>query len=123
MNIYYKTPRFCNLCNHPYENVSHVLNGCRELKNIYSKRHNRLIDLIHDKIKPAPNVTVIKDGTLSPNVFQSTNNGSFETTNRRQDITIIKRSTYSRDSSPIWYTHTRDISGKIWKELPIMHWS
>ena len=93
MHIYYKTPRFCKLCNHPYENVSHVLNGCRELKNIYSKRHNRLIDLIHDKIKPAPNVTVIKDGILSPNLFQNTNNGSFITTYRRPDITIINRET------------------------------
>ena len=91
MHIYYKTPRFCKLCNHPYENESHVLNGCRELKNIYSKRHNRLVDLIHGKIKPTPNVTVIKDGILTPSVFQDTNQNSFVTTHRRPDITIIDR--------------------------------
>ena len=39
MHIYYKTPRNCNLCNHPHENNSHVLNGCNELRSILlSKR-------------------------------------------------------------------------------------
>ena len=93
MFIYYKTPRFCTLCNHPHENVSHVLNGCRELKNIYSKRHNRIVDLVHNKIKPTQFVTVIKDGILTPSVFQNSNNDSFDTTHRHPDITIINRDT------------------------------
>ena len=93
MHIYYKTPRNCNLCNHPHENNSHVLNGCNELRSIYSKRHNRLVDLVHGKIQATANVTVIKDGILTPNNFQSTNNDSFGTTHRRPDITIINRET------------------------------
>ena len=70
-----------------------MLNGCDELRSIYSKRHNRLVDLVHGKIQATANVTVIKDGILTPSNFQNTNHGSFGTTHRRPDITIIDRET------------------------------
>ena len=89
----YKTPRFCNLCNHPYENVSHVLNRCRELKISILSSIADFDDLIHEKNRPTPNMKVIKDGILTPSVFQDVNHGSFGTTHRRPDITIINRET------------------------------
>jgi len=93
MHLYYKTHKFCDLCNHPYENISHVLNGCRKLKDIYSKRHNRLVDLIHEKIAHTEHLTVIKDCSLSPCEFSNSNQESFVTTHRRPDITVINMDT------------------------------
>ena len=54
-------------------------------------KKDSIVDLVHEKLQPTQNVTVIKDGTLRPSVFQNTNTGSFTTTHRRLDITIINR--------------------------------
>ena len=41
----------CNTCNNPHETVSHILNGCTVLRDAYTNRHNRILDLIHQKVQ------------------------------------------------------------------------
>ena len=80
------------MCNHPSETVSHILNGCRKLKDMYTKRHNRIVDLVHEKIPSQQHVSIIKDKILKPTDFND-NSESFITTHRRPDITIINTET------------------------------
>ena len=93
LHLYYNTNhKSCDLCNHPLETVSHIMNSCKQLKNMYSKRHNRIVDIIHGKIPSQQHTTIIKDKILSPTDFND-NSDSFITTNRRPDITIIDSDT------------------------------
>ena len=91
LHLYYKVPKSCNLCRHPSETASHILNGCRELKNIYSKRHNRVVDILHTKISSANRTKyILKDTVLSPDIFSSEQE-TFTHRNTRPDITMIDK--------------------------------
>ena len=52
LSLYYPNvhTKNCENCNFYSETVSHVLNGCIKFKDIYQKRHNRIVDLLYDKI-------------------------------------------------------------------------
>ena len=43
-------PKSCLLCNNPFDTASHVLNGCMIFNNMYTKRHDRLVNHIHSEI-------------------------------------------------------------------------
>ena len=59
LHLYYNTNhKSCDLCNHPLETVSHIMNSCKQLKNMYSKRHNRIVDIIHGKIPSQQHTTI-----------------------------------------------------------------
>ena len=87
----------CKLCNNPYDTVSHILNGCMSLKNIYIDRHNRLVDLVFEKIKYYigcnENVSVIKDKFVKPFMFvnEIDSNTTFITNATRPDIVVIDK--------------------------------
>ena len=73
------SPKICNLCNFHTETVSYVLNQCSKMKNNYQKRHNRVIDLISQKIN-----------ILKPQMFESEQE-IFVNPHTRPDIVIINR--------------------------------
>ena len=92
LHIYYNVGKSCRLCNHPFDTASHVLNGCTRIREVYQKRHNRIVDLIHEKIKNANNEsTVLKDRVLTPGVFGDEPRPQFATQNTRPDIVLIDR--------------------------------
>ena len=39
------------LCNFRCESVAHLMNSCRKFSDLYSRRHDRLVDAIHTRIK------------------------------------------------------------------------
>ena len=93
LNLYYPDvySKNCKICNHPSDTVSHILNGCTKYKEIYQKRHNRICDIIFDKLSFVhKNCDVLKDSVLTPAKFHSTID-AFQTTHTRPDITIIDR--------------------------------
>ena len=94
LHLYYSSPKRCKLCNFHTETVSHVLNGCRKMKNNYQKRHNRVVDLISQKINTLlarhENCEMIKDTILKPQMFESEQE-SFVHPHTRPDIVIINR--------------------------------
>ena len=47
MHVYYGTSRECAQCGFYTETVSHILNGCRKMKLMYQKRHNRIVDMLY----------------------------------------------------------------------------
>ena len=89
MNVYFKTGRACALCNNEIESVAHVLNGCSKLKSLYQSRHDRVVNLIFNKIQ-SKNCTkmTLKDTPIKPSHFNS-NQESFVTRNNRPDIVLI----------------------------------
>jgi len=93
LSLYYpgSYTKSCKLCNHPFDTVSHVLNGCTKFQPMYQKRHNRIVDLIFDKIRASNGEhEVLKDTVLTPQRFYSTQE-SFRHSNIRPDITVIDR--------------------------------
>ena len=36
----------CPLCNHPHDNTSHVLNGCMNFRQNYTKRQDRIVNIL-----------------------------------------------------------------------------
>ena len=91
IHTYYSTGKHCRVCNNPNDTVSHVLNGCTKLQLFYQKRHNRIVDLVFDKIKSSnKEKRVIKDSIIKPSMFFSTQNqNSFVTKHTRPDIVVI----------------------------------
>ena len=91
LHTYYATGKHCRLCNHPFETVSHVLNGCTKMQTIYQKRHNRIVDILHSKIEcVSSKKRVFKDKPLTPSLFHSTNNkNTFVTQCTRPDIVTV----------------------------------
>ena len=79
----------CEMCNFPYDTVSHVLNGCLRFKLMYQDRHNRIVDILFDKITyKNKTCKVLKDKVLKPNLFNSALE-SFNHHNTRPDIVVV----------------------------------
>ena len=93
LSLYYpgSYTKSCKICNHPFDNVSHILNGCTKFRMMYQKRHNRIVDLIFGKIKGANNgKEVLKDTVLKPDLFDSAAD-TFRNKHTRPDIVVIDR--------------------------------
>ena len=72
--------------------MSHALNGCTKYNSNYQARHNRIVDLVHDKVVAFnANIKVIKDHIVKPSDFIETHSPSFETQARRPDIILIDK--------------------------------
>ena len=73
MHTYFHTSKACDQCDFYTETVSHILNGCKAMKNIYQKRHNRIVDMLYIKLTSKnPNVKIIKDSIIRPQTFDET---------------------------------------------------
>ena len=93
LHLYYGVPKNCKLCNFHSDTASHLLNGCAKQKNLYQQRHDRIVELVHLKIKSVNskrNTHVIKDSFITPQVFGS-QQSHFQNPHTRPDITVIDR--------------------------------
>ena len=94
MHTYFNTSKECTQCGFFTETVSHIMNGCREMKNMYQKRHNRVVDMLHSKICAtktiSENVKVIKDSVITPVMFdEQASRQHFMCPATRPDIVLI----------------------------------
>ena len=93
MNTYYNANKECGQCNFYTETVSHILNGCKAMKAFYQKRHNRIVDMLYDKIismKIHEQSRVIKDSIIRPQMFNvGAAETQFDSPAKRPDIMII----------------------------------
>ena len=92
LHLYYGIPKHCRLCGFPSDTASHVLNGCTKIKNMYQKRHDRMVNLIHDKVvgKRKSDTVVLKDTFITPDKFDS-HLPNFEHPHTRPDIVCIDK--------------------------------
>ena len=96
MHTYFNSDKTCGQCGFFTETVSHILNGCRTMKTLYQKRHNRIVDMLFEKVRCMKNVKenceVLKDCHVKPNMFDNeTTTDNFTTTATRPDIVIINK--------------------------------
>ena len=94
MHVYYGTSRECAQCGFYTETLSHILNGCRKMKLMYQKRHNRIVDMLYSKITSMTihkDCTIIKDSIIRPNMFDpnAPSYQHFRCPATRPDIVII----------------------------------
>ena len=113
----------CELCNFHSETVSHVLNGCPCFKLMYQDRHNRIVNLLFDKIaNKNKECRVLKDKVLKPNLFNSTLD-SFSHQNTRPDIVVIDEESKSVIINEICTPYdchmTMSYEGKFNKYFPL----
>jgi hypothetical protein len=67
--VYQKT---CPLCRNPSDTVSHVLNGCMNFHEMYIRRHDRIVNHIHQQITSIhPEVTVYNNKIITSEMFNS----------------------------------------------------
>ena len=93
LHLYYGTPKHCYICSFPSDTVSHIINTCPHFKNIYQKRHNRIVDLIFDKIRflsHCEHIQLFKDCVLKPCMVESENEQFTHPHNRPDMFTIDK---------------------------------
>ena len=93
LHIYYpnSSSKRCASCNHPADTVSHSLNGCSKFKNMIQERHNRIVNIIYDKLKgmKKENTIVLKDSLVTPERFLHEDMSSFENLCNRPDLCMI----------------------------------
>ena len=92
LHLYYGVPKHCKLCNFPSDTASHILNGCPKLKNMYQQRHDRIVNLIYDKVvsKSEADTVVLKDTFITPDIFGS-QKPTFDHPHNRPDIVCIDK--------------------------------
>ena len=93
LHLYYGTPKHCYICSFPSDTVSHILNTCAHFKNMYQKRHNRIVDLIFDRLRYLSNyqnLEMFKDCILKPCMFESEDT-QFTHPHTRPDIFTIDK--------------------------------
>ena len=97
LSLYYPDvhTKRCSNCNHPSETVSHILNGCGIFTRMYSDRHNRIVNMISNKISSKNlNCQVVTDKIIKPTMFGS-DVELFDFTHTRPDIVTIDNSSRS----------------------------
>lgn len=67
-NIY---PKCCQMCNNPFDTVSHIMNGCMVFHNNYVARHNRIASLIKEEIRKLhPHVEIHSDQKVTSEMVE-----------------------------------------------------
>ena len=80
-------PSSCPLCGFHTDSNSHALNGCRELKGLYTDRHDRVVGLVGDVLEK--NIVTDYCDVLCDQRVQFDGFTSVGIANNRPDITII----------------------------------
>ena len=80
---------FCRLCKSKREYMSHVLNGCIEFKNFYSRRHDRIADKLVEEFKLIYRSESIFPNKMCETVFPNLKDDLKNIVHRKPDIVII----------------------------------
>jgi hypothetical protein len=80
----------CIRCGFHTDTVSHVLNGCRCIKNAIQKRHNRVAAIVSGALKEAnQRATILSDVPLRPSQFVEDSTDVFALRHTRPDVCLI----------------------------------
>ena len=84
----------CRLCKSKREYMSHVLNGCKELSNFYSRRHDRIVDKLAEELKQIIHPKSVYVNKMCETVFPHMREKLKEIVHRKPDIIVNKNGTY-----------------------------
>ena len=79
----------CPFCHQHTESVAHLMNGCREFHNFYSRRHNRIADKIFEMISGSLSGFQFHANKLAESILMEYGDELQRITHRKPDIVII----------------------------------
>lgn len=93
LHLYYPRDysKSCPLCNNPFDTVSHILNGCMNFQNMYIRRHDRIVNHIHQQITNIrSDLTVYNNRIITAEMLNSDSQGLYHTIlHKKPDLLII----------------------------------
>ena len=60
----------CTLCNHNIESIAHLMSSCRKFKDLYSRRHDRIVNTVSEKIRKSNPTSHLFVNKMAETVFQ-----------------------------------------------------
>ena len=87
-------PKSCPLCRNPHDTVSHVLNGCMNFQDMYSRRHDRIVNHIHQQLTTTnSDLIVFNNRIVTAAMFNSESEGLYGSLiHRKPDLIVINES-------------------------------
>ena len=79
----------CPFCHQHTESVAHLMNGCREFHNLYSRRHNRIADKIFETILGSMSNFQLHANKRVESIFSEYSDELQRITHLKADIIII----------------------------------
>ena len=79
----------CSLCNHHTESVAHLMNSCNRFKDLYSKRHDRIVEAIYQKIRRHSETSVKFVNRMAETEFPHLRTELQQINNRKPDLCCI----------------------------------
>ena len=82
----------CYFCKHATESMAHVLNGCKQFQNYYSRRHNRIVSSIFNFLKQyCIDGFSIQTEKMAETIFPEYRNNWQVIPHRKPDIVIVNK--------------------------------
>ena len=87
-------PKSCPLCRNPYDTVSYVLNGCMNFQDMYSRRHDHIVNHIHHQLTTTnSDLIVFNNRIVNAAMFNSESEGLYgNLIHRKPDLIVIDKS-------------------------------
>ncbi len=80
----------CFFCNHHTESVAHLMNSCKKFKDLYSKRHDRIVDAVYQKMRRYNQTSVFFVNRMAETAFPDLRTELQQMNNRKPDLLEIK---------------------------------
>ena len=80
----------CALCNHNVESVAHLMSSCRKFKDLYSRRHDRIVSTVSEQIQNSNPASLLFVNKMAETVFPALRNEIEEISSRKPDIIELK---------------------------------
>ena len=79
----------CPFCRNHTESMAHLMNGCHEFRNFYSRRHNRIADKVEDVISQSNRRLRVYSNKLMETIFTEYREELLLIEHRKPDIILI----------------------------------
>ena len=80
----------CPMCNEGTESMAHLLNSCRKYKDLYSRRHDRVVEFLGQKIQKKNSTSTLFVNKMVETAFPHIRNALQQLTQRKSDLLEIK---------------------------------
>ena len=80
----------CSMCNERTESMAHLMNSCRDYKDLYSRRHDRVVEFLGQKIQKKNSTSMLFVNKMVETAFPHIKNALQQVNQRKPDILEIK---------------------------------
>ena len=80
----------CVMCNHRTESVAHLMNSCKRFKDLCSKRHDRIVNAVYQKMRQCHETSDFFCSRMTETAFSDLRTELQQMNNRKSDIIEIK---------------------------------